>query len=276
MFGRSIGPLHIFSYGVFLALSFLAGLFLFVRDGRKAGLKTEDQLDQMIYIIIFSIIGARILYVFLSRSDYSSHPLDALKIYQGGLSYHGGAVGGVFAVFFFSWRKKIPGWLMADTCIRPLILGSAIARIGCFLNGCCYGHEWHGPWAVTFPSLQDGIPRHPTQFYDLGLHLILLGVITFASRFKKRDSDISAFYLFGFAVLRFITEITRSGATAKVLAFGLTQAQTASLGIFSVGLFIYFFRRNSSISTAREAASKKNGASGKTGQSGKKSAGKKK
>jgi len=239
IFGRTIGPIDIYSYGIFLALAFLSGLALFLRDGKREGLKAEDQLDLMIYIILFSIIGARIFYVILCFGDYSGHPLSALKIYEGGLSFHGGAMGGILAIVYYSWRKKYAFWRLADTAIRPLIIGSAIARIGCFLNGCCYGHPWHGPWAVVFPSLHDGIPRHPTQFYDLGLHLVLFAVITYLYRFKRRHGDISAFYLMGFAILRFTVEFFRIGATAREFALGLTEAQWGSFAIFAVGLFLY-------------------------------------
>lgn len=240
LFGRLIGPFQIFSYGVFLAISFMAGLAVLTRDGKKYGLSVEDMMDMTIWIILFSIVGARIMYVALSPSEYAGDTLGMLMIYKGGLSFHGGAIGGTLAIFIFAARKKIPGWRLADAAVRPLIIGSAIARIGCFLNGCCYGKPWDGPWSVVFPVLRDGIRRHPTQFYDLTLQLVLFAAITYLSKFKKRDGDISAFYLIGFAILRFIVEIFRKGATGKVLMFGVTTAQFGSVAIIAGALLLYF------------------------------------
>jgi phosphatidylglycerol---prolipoprotein diacylglyceryl transferase len=238
--GHAFGPLFIYSYGAMLAVAFVLGLLLFVSEGKKVGLRTEDMLDLTIYVIIFSIIGARLLYIILMFKDYASNPLDALKIYQGGLSYHGGAIGGFSAVAFFAWRRKLRGWRITDAGIPGLVLGAAIARIGCFLNGCCYGHESHLPWALKFPALNDGITRHPAQIYDLILNLTLLGLLFFFKRFKRKEGDIFAFYLIGFSILRFITEIFRSGATGKLILGGtMTQAQAASFPIMVVGILLF-------------------------------------
>lgn len=243
LFGHLIGPFHIFSYGVFLAISFLCGLTILMRDSKSAFLKQEDMMDLTIWIIISSIVGARIMYVILSPSEYAGDALSTLMIYKGGLSFHGGVIGGCLAVFIFAARNKIPGLRLADALVRPLIIGAAIARIGCFLNGCCYGAPWNGPWAVVFPVLRDNVSRHPTQFYDLTLHLILFAVITYVSKFKKRDGDIVSFYLVGFAILRFIVEIFRKGATGKVFMLNLTVAQWGSFAIIALAIILYYAPR---------------------------------
>ena len=202
LFSHTVGPLYIHAYGVLLAIAFLAGLLLLIREAKKAGLAAEDMIDLTIYIIILSIIGGRLMYVLLSMDEYSGQPLSALKIYEGGLSFHGGAIGGFSAGFLFAWRRKINGWRLVDIGIPALVLGAAIARWGCFLNGCCYGHEWHGPWAVVFPALGDGIPRHPAQLYDSLLNFALLGLIFYLKRFKRKEGDVFSYYLMGFAILR--------------------------------------------------------------------------
>lgn len=243
VFSYSIGPLYIHAYGVMLAISFLAGLLLLIREGKKVGFSSEDMIDLTIYIILLSIIGGRIMYVLLSMDEYSTQPLSALKIYEGGLSYHGGAIGGFIAAFLYAWRKKINGWKLVDTGIPALVLGAAIARWGCFLNGCCFGHEWHGPWAVIFPALGDHLPRHPAQLYDSALNLLLLVILFQLKKLKKKEGDMFAFYLMGFAVLRFTTEIFRAGATGKAFIFSwLTEAQAASFLIFAVGLAVFLLR----------------------------------
>lgn len=273
LFGHVLGPFHIFSYGVFLAISFLCGLGILMRDGKNAGLKSEEMMDLTIWVIVASIIGARIMYVILSPSEYSNDPLGTLMIHKGGLSFHGGAIGGTIAAFAFAARKKIPGLRLADSMVCPLIIGSATARIGCFLNGCCYGAPWDGPLGVVFPVLRDGVHRHPTQFYDLFLHLILFGIITYATKFKKRDGDLVSFYLVGFAILRFTVEIFRKGATGRVFLLDITMAQWASFAIIAVGVILYYLPRKQYPPLGQSEAA---AASGPSAPSGKKKNQKKK
>ncbi|HOX28977.1 MAG TPA: prolipoprotein diacylglyceryl transferase [bacterium] len=258
LFGRAIGPVLIHAYGMMLAVAFVAGMALMVREGVKAGLKPEDVLDETILIIIFSIIGARLLYILLNRNEYAGDALGALRIYQGGLSFHGGAIGGVLALYVFSRRRRAPMWRLADIAVPPLVLGSAIARWGCFLNGCCYGRPWDGPWGIVFPVLGDGLKRHPAQLYDSVLHLAMLPILFYLKKYKRKDSDLSAFYLIGFAILRFITEYFRAGATGRVVAGGITMAQFASVPIAAVGILLYFLpaRLFSTPYSAAEAESK--------------------
>lgn len=242
LFGRTFGPLNIHAYGVFLALAFLSGMTLAAREARQYGIKSETVIDMMIYIIICSIIGARIMYVILSYKEYRGDPLGTLEMYNGGLSFHGGAIGGSLAVILFSRWKKISVWTMADVCVPGLVLGAAVARLGCFFNGCCYGCAAQVPWAVVFPNLHDGVPRHPAMLYDMLLHLVLLGALFALKPIRKRKGDLLAFYLIGFSILRFITEIFRKGATGRVFLLDLTMAQWASFGILALGLALFFLR----------------------------------
>jgi phosphatidylglycerol---prolipoprotein diacylglyceryl transferase len=245
LFSHSFGPFYIHAYGVMLAAAFLCGLMLLVREAKAAGLFPEDMIDMTIFIIILSVIGGRVLYVLLSMDEYSAHPLSAMKIYEGGLSFHGGAIGGFLAAFLFAWRRKLPIWKIIDAGIPGLTLGAAIARWGCFLNGCCYGREWHGPWAIVFPALQDHLPRHPAQLYDSFLNLTLLALLFYLKRFRRKQGDMFGFYLMGFAILRFITEIFRAGVTGKLfMGTPITMAQAASLLIFAVGLAFYLIPAN--------------------------------
>lgn len=240
IFSLSLGPLYIYSYGAMLALSMLAGLFLILREAKLAKLRIEDVLDCCILVLILSIVGARAMYILLTYKDYAHNPAGVFMIWQGGLSYHGGALGGFLAIAWFSWRRKLNGWQLSDIGMPALALGAAIARWGCFLNGCCYGRECHLPWAVAFPVLQDNIPRHPVQLYDFLLNVILFGLLLFLKRYKRKEGDMVGFYLMGFSVLRFITEIFRSGATGRPLFGGpLTEAQAASFLIMAVGILIY-------------------------------------
>ncbi len=237
----SLGPVKIHAYGFFLAVAFLCGMWMLVREGKRAGFKPEDMVDLTVFIIVLSIIGSRVLYIILKHDEFLN-ATSMLKIYQGGMSYHGGAVGGFLAVAIFARRRKVSGWRIIDAGMPAFIVGAAIARIGCFLNGCCYGVVTSSPLGVVFPSIGDNMPHHPVQLYDFTLHMIFLIIIFQLRRFKKRDGDMFAFYLMGYAILRAITEHFRSGATAVVAALGLTQAQWASVAMFTLGLALFLLR----------------------------------
>jgi phosphatidylglycerol:prolipoprotein diacylglycerol transferase len=236
-----LGPFQIYSYGVLLAIAFLAGLAVLLRDGSALGLSVTEMLEVTIWVILFSVAGARVLYVLLSLTHYANDPVGILLVYRGGFSFHGGAVGASLAVFILAARKRIPALRLTDAGVRPLIVASAIARVGCFMNGCCFGRPWDGPWAVQFPVLGDGISRHPAQLYDLTLHLALFAVVTFARKYKKWDGDITACYLIGFALLRLIVDLFRKGATSPILALGVTTAQWGSAACI-VGALALFCR----------------------------------
>jgi phosphatidylglycerol:prolipoprotein diacylglycerol transferase len=245
LFGMHLGPLPIFSYGAMLALAFIAAIGLTSRQALRAGINIEHVLDCAFYIIVCSILMARIGYIISHLGEYRADTSgtmiwNMLKIHEGGLSFHGGVAGGALAVIYFCWRRKIPVFLFGDAVMPGLALGLAMGRVGCFLNGCCYGRPWDGPWAMAVPSLHDGIHRHPTQIYDLVFNVaIALLLISPLARLKRKNGDLFAFWLILSGITRFILEIFRYGETTVSFTASLTVAQWVGAAMAAGGLFLY-------------------------------------
>jgi phosphatidylglycerol:prolipoprotein diacylglycerol transferase len=131
-------------------------------------------------------------------------------------------------------------WRLGDAVAPALALGLAIGRIGCFLNACCYGRPTHSHVGVVFPALHDGIPRHPTQLYDLAFNLTIMALLIGPlKRFKRKDGDLMAFWLILSGITRFIMEQYRRGETAIVWYWGFTMGQWLCMAMILGGILLY-------------------------------------
>jgi phosphatidylglycerol:prolipoprotein diacylglycerol transferase len=165
-------------------------------------------------------------------------------IQHGGLVFYGGFLGATVAGIIYIRWKKMPLWKTADVLAPSIALGSVFGRIGCLLNGCCYGRPTNLPWGLTFtnPQAHDlsgtplGIPLHPTEIYDALLNLVLYGFLAWLFRRKKFDGQIFATYLICYAVTRSITEYFRGDYSNLHYHLSLTPAQWIGVPIFVTGL----------------------------------------
>ena len=239
-----VGPVQVHSYGVLLMLAFIAGILLSRRSARRLGVDPEVPVDLGVWILIASVACSRLLYVALNWSDYEARPLAVWQLWrEGGLSYHGGLLGGMLAAAVYARRRRLSYWLLADMLSPGVSLGYGIARFGCFLNGCCYGAPTALPWGVRFPLYVDSHlttePSHPTQIYAAVGSFAILGLLLWLQPRLRAQGQLFASYLMLYAVLRSIVEIFRRGATAKVLFGPITQAQFASLFILLAALLVF-------------------------------------
>ena len=174
-----LGPLTVHSYGVMLALGFLIGFFLSIRRARVEGIAPAKIANLLFIVLVSGLIGARILFVLLNLEHYLAHPLEAVMLHRGGLAFFGG-----FALAFpigFAYLRKVNlnPWDTFDLIIPYVALGQSIVRIGCFLNGCCYGTPSGLPWAVSFPPLSAAYasfgfaPLHPAQLYQAVANFVI-------------------------------------------------------------------------------------------------------
>ena len=159
-------------------------------------------------------------------------------IQHGGLVYYGGLIGATIAAAGYLAWKKLPVWKIADILAPSIALGSVFGRIGCLLNGCCYGRLCDLPWAIHFPADHEthGAGVHPTEIYDALLNLLLYAFLAWLFRRKKFDGQIFATYLILYAVCRSIVEYFRGDYPADHIHAGLTSAQLVSVPIFVAGL----------------------------------------
>lgn len=236
-----IGPVEVHSYGTMLMVGFVAGILLSRREARRLGVSPDLPLDLGVWILIAAVVCARALFVAMNWADFAPRPLQVLYLWrEGGLSFHGGLIGGVLAAVAFARRSKLSSWLVVDMMTPGLALGYGLARFGCLLNGCCYGAPTSLPWGIRFPYYPDSEiatdPSHPTQIYSaLGSFLILAILLLVRRRLPVRG-QLFLLYLMLYAPMRAVVEIFRKGYTAQVVFDGLTQAQAASALIFVCAL----------------------------------------
>jgi phosphatidylglycerol---prolipoprotein diacylglyceryl transferase len=223
-------------------MGFLSGLWTASRRAPAQGISGEQVLDLGPWLIIGALVGARILYVISYwREDFAGHNfLDVFRIWRGGLVFYGGLIGAIVAGIIYLRRKKLPLWRVADVMAPSIALGSVFGRIGCLMNGCCYGKACDLPWAIHFPPDHQTYPHavHPTEIYDSALNLVLYLGLAWLLRRKKFDGQVFAIYLIGYAVFRSIAEIFRGDYPQHYLGGWATPAQLVSLGIVTAGLLL--------------------------------------
>ncbi len=212
-----IGPVPIYSYGVMLMLAFLAGISLARRRARKYGLSEKFVLDLSIVILISSIAGARLMYVVLHLQEFKHNPLEIINILHGiaGLSVYGGLLVALLATVLYTGGKGQRLGVVADALAPPVALGIFITRIGCFLNGCCFGLPGNAPWCMTFPSRTvagatlPGIRIHPTQLYMSLYGLIILVILLLAAKRLDRPGAVFCLFLLLYGASRFAVDFLR-------------------------------------------------------------------
>lgn len=226
-----IGSFTIYSYGFFLAVAFLAGTLLARSEARRKNIDPDIVFDLVLIVALAGLMGARLFYVIGHWQEFSPKPLQALAIWQPGLVFYGGLLGGTIAVLIFVRVKNLSLWAIADMMVPGLALGYAIARIGCFLNGCCYGVPSSVPWAINFFD----VPRHPTQLYSSIYSLLIFGIIWFSRKKIRTVGVLFWFYLGLYAISRFAVEFLR--ASTRVV-FGLSAAQIISILVFLMAAIV--------------------------------------
>jgi phosphatidylglycerol:prolipoprotein diacylglycerol transferase len=240
-----LGPLTVHWYGILVALGFLSGMWTAARRAKVDGIPGERVYDLGPWLIVGAIIGARTLYVISYwKEQFAGQPfLEVFKIYQGGLVFYGGLIGASLASLIYFRIKKLSVWKMADILAPSIALGYVFGRMGCLMNGCCYGRECHEPWAIHFPEghATHGMPVHPTQIYDSLLNLGLYLLLAWLYRRKKFDGQIFALYLIAYALLRSFVESFRGDYPVHYLGGWATPAQLVSMGIILGGVLLFLF-----------------------------------
>ena len=249
----AIGPLAIRWYGLMYLIAF--GLFMLlgrvrVRDTWR-GMTAAELDDLLFYGVLAVVLGGRLGYVLFYKPEYYlAHPLEALMIWHGGMSFHGGILGVIAAMWLFARRRGKPFFQVADF-VAPLVpLGLAVGRLGNFINGELWGRPadpsvW--PWAMIFPQAGDNVPRHPSQLYQAGLEGVLLFILLWIySRRPRPMGAVSAAFLIGYGAFRFLAEFAREPDNfLGLLAGRLSMGQWLSLPMLVIGggLMVYFYRR---------------------------------
>jgi phosphatidylglycerol:prolipoprotein diacylglycerol transferase len=203
----------LYTYGLFLALGFLAAIWFTNRNARFYDIKSSDVSDLFFVILVSGIIGGRLLYVIINFDVFKASPLEIFKLWNGGLVFFGGFISAVAASIVTLKIKKLPFLKTADAIAPGAALGHGIGRLGCFFAGCCYGRQCDLPIAVEF-SHPDSlaplhVPLHPTQLYMVCANLLLFFILVFLQRRKRFNGMIFLSYIILYSLFRFIIEFFR-------------------------------------------------------------------
>jgi len=237
-----IGPVTVHSYGLMIAIAFLVSMYFASHSAKKADISPEKIADFGLVLLISGIIGARLLYILTEIEYYRANPLEILMIWKGGLVFYGGFISALVCGLVFLKRNKIPVLKTCDHIIPYLALGHAIGRIGCFLNGCCFGKPTNLPWGMIFPGgsiagdTYSNIHIHPTQLYSVYTNFLIFAILLLFGNWKKFDGQILYLYFILYSVSRFLIEFVR--VEPQVL-FGLTMSQVVCVVLFLTGVVMY-------------------------------------
>lgn len=231
------GSLRVYSYGFFVALGVLAATLLLVKKVEKQGKSPQFVIDLVILIVVAGIIGARLVYVLLYEPGYYlAHPLHILMLREGGLAFYGALLFGLLTGYLYLRKIGVPFLAFLDLAAPAVALGYSFARIGCFLNGCCYGVPTTLPWGVVFPVV-DALPRHPTQLYSLLSGVIIFVILELFSRRIRFRGQIFSLFLILYGLSRGVIELYRENP----FVWGGWVASMTALTVALVGWLLYFY-----------------------------------
>lgn len=229
-----VGPVNIYSYGFMLFTSFITAFVLTRMELKRKGFNPDLAYELMLWFAVLGIIGARLAYVLLNFSEFASNLIRVFAIWEGGLTFFGGFILAALAFLLIARIRELPVKSLADAIVPGLALGAAITRVGCFLNGCCYGCVTDSVLGVRFPGTLGGL-RHPTQLYHSLANLSIFIVLMLVRRRVKTPGNLFWLYILLYSVGRFVVEFFRADM-AKLGS--LTYSQVITIGTFLLAAFI--------------------------------------
>lgn len=257
------GVLHVRTYGLMLAVAFLVGTWIALAEARRLHLDEDRVVSVILVTLVAAVLGARALFVFEHVQDFRHAAWSVLALWQGGLTLYGGLVGGTVGGLVAARRLGLPMWTVADALTPSLALGTSLGRVGCFLNGCCYGRPTHVPWGVVFPpdafsTLEFGpVPVHPSQIY-FALAGLALFLLAWALRRRMGVPGVLFWsFVVAFALVRIPLDLTRAYESQAMLlgvgAVRLTESQLTSAVLALFGLLMILRLKRESVVAPLEA-----------------------
>ncbi len=229
-----LGNFELRSYGVFVALAFIVGLWVSSKEAERKGLDPSLVQNFALYALIGGIVGARIYFVLFSDPGYFlQNPWQILAIWRGGIGVIGALLGGFLAAVWY-WRKKeLSFWPFADALAPGIPLGQTIGQFACLLNGDSYGKPTDLPWAITYTDSRSlaplNVPLHPIEIYEMVAYFLVF-LLVWRTREKYQTEGFAFFtYLIGYGIARFSVEFFR-GAPA-IFAWGIPAAHVFSVAM---------------------------------------------
>lgn len=246
------GGLTVYTYGVLVALGFVAGMWWVGREAKRVGVDPARATDLVFYVIVAALVGSRIAYVLISdRSQFFSDPMSFFRIWEGGLVFYGGLLGAVAVGVWYTRRHRLAFFTVADLFAPGIALGHAIGRLGCLMAGCCYGRvaphvHW---WTITFPAHErtfapPGLPLYPTQPVEAVANLTIFLLLVLSRKRRQFEGQVFVWYLMAYAVVRSVIELYRGDQIRGFLIEGiLSTSQAISLAMVGLAVVIWATQR---------------------------------
>jgi phosphatidylglycerol:prolipoprotein diacylglycerol transferase len=261
IFGPRLAPqgIPIFGYGAMLLVGLVAAVKLAEYRAKQAGFAPELVWDLAVWLFIPGIIGGRVFYLiehggqaFANKQGFGQHIIAAINLSEGGLVLYGALIGGAIAHFTFCAVRKLSALEWADIITPSIFIGVGFGRLGCLMNGCCYGDRCDLPWAIVFPAksvptetlINRGFlppdaphspPLHPSQIYSAIDGFLLAGLTLWYSRYRRQPGDVLGLALLLTPTTRFLIEFVRGDEFGQ-WGTSLTISQIISLIVFAIGL----------------------------------------
>ena len=261
LLGLHFGPtITLHTYGLLLAIAFIAGLWVASREAKRQGLDAGRVTDMAIWVLIAGLVGAKLLLVLVDFHYYQRSPRELWSIFQSGGVFYGGLIGGALVAWWYARRHGLAGWSTADALAPGVVLGQAIGRLGCFAAGCCWGKPTSLPWAVTFTDVYASravgtpmdTPLHPSQLYESGAAFLIFAFLLWLLPRKRFDGQVALAYVALYSAVRFGLEFLR-GDPERGSWFGgaLSTSQVIAIVLLlGTAVLLPRLRRTQALATA--------------------------
>ncbi len=242
-----IGGFPVYTYGVLLAAAYLLGLQFALMRSRRLGLDPNRVMDLGIWVIVSALVGAKLLLLIVDFDTFSRSPRELMTLVRSGGVFYGGLIAAVGVALWYLRRHRMPMWTVTDVFAPGIALGHVVGRMGCLFAGCCFGKPTTLPWGITFTDRYAAenvgtplnIPLHPTQLYEAGAELLILGFLLLLER-RGRAFPGRTFwsYMLFYGVSRFVIEFFR-GDTRGMIG-PLSTSQFVSILIVPLSIVMLF------------------------------------
>ncbi|MBW2988002.1 prolipoprotein diacylglyceryl transferase [Candidatus Woesearchaeota archaeon] len=232
-----LGSLEIRYYGLMYVVGIAVCYLIVARYSKrlKLGITKQQIQDILFWGVLGLLLGGRLGYcLFYNPGYFLSHPLDIVKIWEGGMSFHGGLLGALLLTWIYSKRHSLPFLKLADLFVLPVPIALAFGRLGNFINGELYGRPCNCWWGFYFPNAPDHglVPRHPSQIYEMLKNLFIFLVLWVLSNRKHKPGFLLFSFIFLYGLLRFIVEFLRA---PEIVFMGVTMGQWLSIPMIVIG-----------------------------------------
>lgn len=259
LFGLLKDPWALHTYGVLIATGFLFAMTLAKRTAEREQEDPDRIVDLAFYVLLFGLIGSRIVFIFTKLDDYLANPIDIVMFWRGGLVWYGGFILATLYVFYYTRRHRLNFFKYADICMPYVALAHAFGRLGCMSAGCCFGRPTDVPWAVVFPTgsmahaaqQSEGLvgygelphPIHPTQLYEAGAEMAMFWLLVSLRPHKRFHGQLFLTWLATYPIIRSVIETFRGDKERGIWALGMSTSQWISILVAGFAIWLFFYLR---------------------------------